>query len=148
MSTDFSIKPVGAPVATPIVHPVSEAAHKAVTTELPAAQSVTAADASARARIDPETASPYVSHQVILDQAVEKRSRAVRAAKIHSGTRPEDDVVLDYPTPCGALGRYGDDVLSTIMVDNCQPLEGDVMHRPTGALGLDAVNWKVHAIDS
>ena len=26
MSTDFSIKPVGAPVATPIVQPVSEAA--------------------------------------------------------------------------------------------------------------------------
>jgi len=69
VSTDFSIKPVGAPVATPIVQHASEAAHNAVATELPAAQSVTAADASARARIDPETASPYVSHQVILDQA-------------------------------------------------------------------------------
>ncbi len=52
MSTDFSIRPVGAPVATPIVQPVSEAAHKAVATELPATQSVTAADAGARARAE------------------------------------------------------------------------------------------------
>jgi len=28
MSTDFSIKPVGAPVATPIAQPVSDAANK------------------------------------------------------------------------------------------------------------------------
>ena len=42
MSTDFSIKPVGAPVAAPIVHPVSKAAEKAVATELPASQSVAA----------------------------------------------------------------------------------------------------------
>ena len=52
MSTDFNIKPVGAPVAAPIVQPVSEAAHHAVATELPASQSVTAADASARASIN------------------------------------------------------------------------------------------------
>jgi len=41
MSTDFSIRPVGAPVATPIAPPVSEAANSAVATELPASQSVT-----------------------------------------------------------------------------------------------------------
>ena len=49
MSTDFSIKPVGAPVATPVAHPVSEVVVHAVKTELPAAQSVAAADTSARA---------------------------------------------------------------------------------------------------
>ena len=47
MSTDFSIKPVGAPVATPVAQPVSEAANNAVATVLPASQSVTVADASA-----------------------------------------------------------------------------------------------------
>ena len=41
MSTDFSIKPVGAPVATPVAQPVSEAANNAVATVLPASQSVT-----------------------------------------------------------------------------------------------------------
>ena len=69
MSTDFSIKPVGAPVATPIVQPVSEAAHHAVTTELPAAQSVTAADASARARSESDAVNVSISHQVVLDRA-------------------------------------------------------------------------------
>ena len=52
MSTDFNIKPVGAPVATPIVQHVSEAAHNAVATELPASQSVSAADAGTRSNFD------------------------------------------------------------------------------------------------
>ena len=69
MSTDFSIRPVGAPVATPIVQPVSEAAHKAVATELPAAQSVTAADASARARAESDAVNVSRSRQVVFDRA-------------------------------------------------------------------------------
>jgi uncharacterized FlaG/YvyC family protein len=38
-------------------------------TELPASQSVTAVDASANVRNDPELASDYVSHQVVIDRA-------------------------------------------------------------------------------
>jgi hypothetical protein len=68
MSTDFSIKPVGAPVAAPIVQPASEAADNAIATELPPAQSVTAADAGASVRNDPN-AGAYVSHQAFIDQA-------------------------------------------------------------------------------
>jgi hypothetical protein len=68
MSSDFSIKPVGAPVATPVAHPASEAAAHAIATELPAAQSVTAADVSVRARNDLETANANVSHQIVLDR--------------------------------------------------------------------------------
>src|SRR5688572_10387559 len=69
MSTDFSIKPVGAPVATPIAAPVSESVHKAVTTDLPAAQSVTAADASARARSERDAVNVSRSRQVVFDRA-------------------------------------------------------------------------------
>ena len=69
MSTDFSIKPVGAPVATPIVQPVREAAHKAVATELPATQSVTAADAGARARAESDAVNASRSRQVVFDRA-------------------------------------------------------------------------------
>ena len=69
MSSDFNVKPVGAPVATPVAHPASEAAAHAVATELPAPQSVTAADASARARNNFDTANANVSHQVVLDRA-------------------------------------------------------------------------------
>jgi hypothetical protein len=70
MGTDFSIKPVGAPVATQYVQqPVSRAVDNAVATELPATQSVTAAPVSASVSSDPGPANPYVSHQVIVDQA-------------------------------------------------------------------------------
>ena len=69
MSTDFSIKPLGAPVATPIVHPVSEAVVRAVQTELPAAQSVAAADTSARARNDYDAVNASVSRQIVVDRA-------------------------------------------------------------------------------
>jgi hypothetical protein len=69
MSTDFSIKPVGAPVAAPIAPPVSEAVDRAVATELPARQSVTVADASVRARVDADVTKASLSNQVTIDRA-------------------------------------------------------------------------------
>jgi hypothetical protein len=69
MSTDFSIKPVGAPVATPIPPPSSEAANRAIATQLPAPQSVTAADAGVRPRLNSDSADASVSHQVVIDRA-------------------------------------------------------------------------------
>jgi len=68
MSTDFSIKPVGAPVAAPIVQPVSEAAQSAVATELPPSQSVTAAEASTRASVNSNVVNASVSNQVFIDR--------------------------------------------------------------------------------
>ena len=69
MSTDFSIRPVGAPVATPIAPAVSEAANSAVATELPASKSVTVADASAAARNDSDAVNASVSRQIVVDRA-------------------------------------------------------------------------------
>ena len=69
MSTDFSIKPVGAPVATPIAPAVSLAANSAVATQLPPSQSVTVADASAGVRNDPQSPSDFVSRQAFFDSA-------------------------------------------------------------------------------
>jgi hypothetical protein len=68
MSTDFSIKPVGAPVAAPIVQPISKAAEQAVATELPASQSVMASDAGSSARYDSNVGNPSVSNQVVIDR--------------------------------------------------------------------------------
>jgi hypothetical protein len=75
MSTDFSIKPVGAPVAAPIVQHVSAAAQHAVATILPASHSVAAVDSSARAstdsaavRVSISSASASVSNQVVIDR--------------------------------------------------------------------------------
>jgi hypothetical protein len=61
VSTNFSIKPVGAPAARP--------ATNAVATELPATQSVTAVAAGARVRNDPDGAGVDLSHQAFLDRA-------------------------------------------------------------------------------
>jgi len=66
MSTDFSIKPVGAPVATPIVQVASNATNNAVATELPPSQSVTVPDASAGIS---QNASDYISRQAFFDSA-------------------------------------------------------------------------------
>jgi len=88
MSTDFSIRPVGAPAATPVVQAPSEAANNAVATELPASQSVTAVDAGGAVRNDtPAALNEYVSHQAFIDQAaasivyqiVDNRTQAVVA---------------------------------------------------------------------
>jgi hypothetical protein len=89
-----------------------------------------------------------VDDQVILDQAIEKRSRAVRTAEVHPGACTDDDIVSEDPSPRRALGRDGDDVLGRVMVNDGQVLERDVMHRATGALGLDPVNRKMRAVDS
>jgi hypothetical protein len=69
MSTDFSVRPVGAPAASPVAAPASDAAHHAVATELPASQSVTVADVSLAVRNEPGPASEFVSHQAFIDRA-------------------------------------------------------------------------------
>ena len=69
MATDFSIGPVGTPAPSPVVQPSSQAAGNAVATELPASQSVTAADASGALRNDPQLVSnDFVTHQAFFDR--------------------------------------------------------------------------------
>ncbi|KWV58424.1 hypothetical protein AS156_34615 [Bradyrhizobium macuxiense] len=75
MSTDFNIKPVGAPVAAPIASPASSTAQKAVATELPPSQSVTAPEPTVRVSIDANAANAQAStqaatfkNQIIIDR--------------------------------------------------------------------------------
>ncbi|WP_426441798.1 flagellar protein FlaG [Bradyrhizobium genosp. P] len=71
MSTDFNIKPVGAPVAAPMISPASQTTQKAISTELPASQSVTAPEPSVRVRIDSNAANASQSNQAATkDQVV------------------------------------------------------------------------------
>ena len=70
MSTDFSIRPVGAPVATPVAPPVERSGppcRRDRTAD--ASKSVTVVDAGARARNDSGFVTPSLSHQVVIDQA-------------------------------------------------------------------------------
>ena len=90
MSTDFSIKPVGAPAAIAVAQPVSEATSNAVQTVLPASQSVTVPDASAGVRNDSPAPSDFISHQAFLDRA----AGSIVYQVINSNT---DQVVEQYP---------------------------------------------------
>ncbi|MBR0796461.1 hypothetical protein JQ615_13785 [Bradyrhizobium jicamae] len=63
MSTDFNIKPVGAPVAAPVVPPSSETAQRAVATELPPSQSVTAPEPAVRVTIGSDAVNASISNQ-------------------------------------------------------------------------------------
>jgi hypothetical protein len=70
MSLDFSIRPVGAPVATIAVQAPSPALSNAVATVLPANQSVTVAEPGASVRNDVQTISDEaISHQAFYDRA-------------------------------------------------------------------------------
>jgi uncharacterized FlaG/YvyC family protein len=88
MSTDFSIRPAGAPVATPIVQVASSAANNAVATELPPSQSVTAAAAGARTEL--QSASDFTSRQAFFDSA----AASVVFQVVDSRT---DEVVRQFP---------------------------------------------------
>jgi hypothetical protein len=90
MSTDFSIKPVGAPVAISVAQPLSAATADAVQTQLPASQSVTASDAGAAANNDSQPTSDFVAHQAFLDRA----AGSIVYQVINSKT---DEVVNQYP---------------------------------------------------
>jgi hypothetical protein len=67
MSTDFSIKPIGTAAAPAPIKPISPAVNAAVTTELPASQSVTATDTSSSLRNDTQSSSD-LSSQVFVDR--------------------------------------------------------------------------------
>ena len=90
MGTDLSIRPAGTLAAVAVVAPVTGAAADAVATELPARQSVTAADTVAPAHIAADTSNPALSHQVILDP--EAASLVYRVVDDRT-----DNVVSQYP---------------------------------------------------
>ena len=95
MSTDFNIKPVGAPVAAPIVQHVSETAQQAVATVLPASQSVAAGEPSARASSDSAAVRISISNAAVANQIViDRDSRAVVYQVIDTKT---SQVVNQYP---------------------------------------------------
>jgi hypothetical protein len=68
MSTDFSIRPVGAPVPASFSPAASNAALGGVQTQLPAGQTVTAPDSSSSSRNDLPSSSD-LSHQAFFDTA-------------------------------------------------------------------------------
>ena len=127
MSTDFNIKPVGAPVAAPVVSPSSDTAQKAVATELPSSQSVTAPEPSVRVTIGQDAVNASISNQaatntdrVVIDrdaaavvyQVVDNRTNLVvrqfpeEAALRRRAYFRTLDLSKDSPTPKRATDRH------------------------------------------
>src|SRR5512135_2840887 len=93
MSSDFSVRPVGTPAATPVIPPSSPAVSNAVPTDLPPSQTVTAADPSLSTRNDVQLQianQDYVSHQAYYD-------RTAAAMVFQVVDRKTSQVVEQYP---------------------------------------------------
>lgn len=69
MSTDFSVKPVGAPVAASIAKPLPDSAKDAVSTDLPPSQTATASDNASAMRNDAQNANDRFAHDIQIDRA-------------------------------------------------------------------------------
>jgi len=91
MSLDISIRPVGTPIASPVVQAPSPAVSSAVATVLPTNQSVTVAEPSTSVRNDVQTISQEaVSHQAFFDRA--------SASLVFQVVDPKSDQVVEqYP---------------------------------------------------
>jgi hypothetical protein len=68
MGADFSIRPVGTPVPTPIIDSAPAAAKEAVQTQLPADKAVTAPDAAQQARNNANSAGQSLANKVVIDR--------------------------------------------------------------------------------
>ncbi len=94
MSFDFTVKPVGQLVISPVVKPQPEAVQSAIPTELPAPQSVSAAANGAAGNAVTSNAAKVgadiVTRQVIFDQA----SAAMVYVSVDESTA---EVINQYP---------------------------------------------------
>jgi uncharacterized FlaG/YvyC family protein len=89
MSSDFSIRPVGAPAPTTVAAPVSQAVSNAVQTDLPPSQTVTAMDSSNDSQ-QLAANDALVSRQAYYD-------RAAAALVFQVVNRKTDAVVEQFP---------------------------------------------------
>jgi len=68
MGMDFNIKPANAPAAVSFAQPAGDTVRDAVATQLPASQTITAADVSARVRNESSGGNAGTSHQTVFDR--------------------------------------------------------------------------------
>jgi len=119
MSTDFSIRSVGAPVATPIAPSAGDAARGAVQTQLPPSQSVTATDAITPARNVSLESADLISRQAFFDRAAGSFVFQV----VDSRT---DQVVTQYPDEATLRRRAYFHTLDLTREETTRPLATDV----------------------
>lgn len=69
MGADFNIRPVGAPVATPMIDTAPAAAKAAVQTQMPPDKAITAPDATLLSRNNADAENQRQSRQIVIDRA-------------------------------------------------------------------------------
>ena len=119
MSTDFSIRPVGVPVASSLPPAASNAALGGVPTQLPANQTVTATDGAASARNDLQDANDFVSHQAFFDRAASSFVFEVVDSKTGK-------VVQQFPDEAVLRRRAYFHALDLTKEDSARPLATDL----------------------
>ncbi len=87
-----------------------------------------------------------VDDQVVLDQAGEKRVRAIRVAQIDAGPGAPDHITSQYPFPGRTLGRNANCLLIVSMALYDKILKHDMMRPVRIPLGLDTIHRQSLAI--
>jgi hypothetical protein len=94
MSTDYMIKPVGAPVVATITRPAPEAVRKAVPTQLPPYKTVTAAPGVSHVNVSPANYQQVDSDRISKGVIIDRDANAIVYVSVDKKT---NQVINQYP---------------------------------------------------
>jgi hypothetical protein len=94
MGADYNIKPVGAPVATPIIRPAPEAVREAVPTQLPPDKTVSAAPPVLQPSISAANYQQVDSDRISKEVIIDKSAGAIVFVSVDKMT---NQVIDQYP---------------------------------------------------
>lgn len=94
MSTDYMIKPVGAPVAAVMTRPAPEAVREAVPTQLPPDKTVTAAPGVSHVNISPANYQQVDSDRISKGVIIDRDTRDIVYVSVDKTT---NQVINQYP---------------------------------------------------
>lgn len=94
MSTDYMIKPVGAPVAAAIVRPAPEAVREAVPTQLPPDKTVTAAPGVSQVNVSPANYQQVDSDRISKGVIIDRDANAIVYVSVDKKT---NQIINQYP---------------------------------------------------
>ena len=94
MSTDYMIKPVGAPVAVMMTRPAPEAVREAVPTQLPPDKAVTAAPGVSHVNVSPANYQQVDSDRISKGVIIDRDAREIVFVSVDKKT---NQVINQYP---------------------------------------------------
>jgi hypothetical protein len=94
MGADFNIKPVGAPVATPIIRPAPEAVREAVPTQLPPDKTVSAVPRALQPNISAANAQQVDADRISKEVIINKGAGVVVFVSVD---KKSNQVIDQYP---------------------------------------------------